>query len=187
MEKPTHYTAPLSPPREDIRRRIQVFGYAHVAEAAGIRAYQTVSNFCEGKNVHESTKIRILATLEKLEAEHLHQQRQQSNLATEEGFRTVSLPQFNDLRRQVEQLSAQLAMLMKTQLAAHQWVGSQKAADILNCSPITLHRRKQAGELEYRKNGSRVEYNIEGLMQYLEARHVKPDTIQERVLGALAV
>jgi hypothetical protein len=177
---------PLPSPREEIRRRAQEFGYARVAEVAGIKAYQTVSNFCEGRNVHESTRTQILSALEKLEADRLREYRQQGT-SPQNGFQVVPLSDFNDLHQRVERLSSRLAMLMKTLLAAHQWVGSQQAADILDCSTITLHRRKQAGELEHRKTGGRVEYNIEGLMAYLQSRHIRAEVIEERVLAALAV
>ncbi|MPR36568.1 hypothetical protein [Salmonirosea aquatica] len=172
-------------PRDIARKRVKEFGFERVAEEAGLKAYQTVMRYCEGKKVRPTTEALIISALEKLEADRIRHSRKINGNAND-GFQVVPLSQFNELQQRVEKLSDQLGLLMKSQLAAHQWVSSEKAAIILNCSAITLHRRKQAGELEYKMQGSRVAYSIESLMDYLAKKHFKTDVIQQRVMSALA-
>ena len=171
-------------PRDTIRKRIKNFGFERVAAEAGIKASQTIMRYCDGLAVRPSTESLILNALESLEANRIRQDRK-INEDVNENLVVVPMSKFNELQQQVEALSGQFSMLMKTQLAAHRWVNSEKAANILNCSPITLHRKKKAGELEYQMQGSRVAYSIDSLIQSLEKKHIKPEAIQQRVMSVL--
>ncbi|GAB3164513.1 hypothetical protein GCM10027291_06040 [Telluribacter humicola] len=151
-----------------------------------MRCYQTLLNYCNGNKAHTSTENAILSALERLEADRIRQTNQINNTYNQTAFQVVPLNDFNILKEEVNLLKGQLEILMKSQLAAHQWVNTKKASAILNCSQITLHRKKDAGELEFRMVGRRVAYNINSLIKYLESKHFKPEVINERVMTALS-
>ncbi len=81
----------------------------------------------------------------------------------------MQLATHDDLVQWKNEVIAEVKSLLKGEIPQpEKWVKSNRARDILGCSPGTLQNLRQNGTLEFSKVGGTLYYSMESILSNLE-------------------
>ena len=81
----------------------------------------------------------------------------------------MQLATLEDLEQWKNELVREVSELIKGNIPQpEKWVKSNRAKEILGCSPGTLQNLRQGGKLEFSKVGGTLYYSMESILKTLE-------------------